>query len=864
MKCLKKIVVLLIIFLSFNIKTVLADEIEYKIIDYSDESLSVLFSSSNYNEAYSFYLNNVGKYQNLCMNEGDETILMEYGTLYISNGIGEVTYHSAIQEKDRVLTNYNDYDLLYIGESSDVIEFAIGGDIGLINKEEVEYCPYNSHSVSYYDCQNDSLVHHVASSTNNYYKYYLALDLFPDYLDKEKKYYSFDNHYFYDDFYSMTDDFYKDIHTNAVNAKSPYYNYYAYLPSRSYTSYSYSELNDFFTTTLGINGRLDSYNDFDRDGANDVVNKSEYFNNIKAFTSAEKIYGVNAFTSLAWSIEESAYGKSLNSYLTSNVFNHEAFEGEEIKNNKYSSINSSIYSHAKNYVSKKYCDEFSSDYVGSYIGSFISGIASSYSNDPLFSEKVVSKAYFLDSSLDFKDRNQYTLGIANKRVTLFYDKDLSTSFDSIGLKEYSLIILDEIGDVYKVQCDYAMNQTGKYNPQKSIAYVKKSLLNKINEGSKKDIKYNEYVLNINDTKEYLYSINEYDIENEFVYKDGTENYVLNENTYELNEKTITSVEFKGLNYPSFNVNGPIIKNGKILITYDDGSQTTKNITSDTIAYANNSDSITTIGLTYKGINNEVKLQGDYDIYNNGDFESFIKYNEDNYSKFGFYDIKQFDSKFVPSEDLNISTFIKENDFNFSVAGAYPSFIYHSTDQLASIINTYYFETKRVPADVSTNNILNKYGLEYIDGLDVEISRCFYEIDLKNPVVMQAYIPHSNNLVYSVFHKNSNGDIIKCPTQFSDNDIRFLANESGTYYVYSYPSASVYSSEDKQLAINSSSNGVDYYAVAREGLIYIVVTACGYALFGLYFKLNGKEKKRWNDFKKSLQQAESVQEEMQSN
>lgn len=874
MKYLKRIVVLIVIFLSFNIKTTLADETEYNIIDYSDDSLTVLYSSKNYNEAYSFYINNVDEYKNLCLNQGENTLLMEYGTIYISNSSGTVTYDSSIQEKEKTLTNYNDYDLLYIGESNDLVEFVIAGDIGTIKKDEVTYYPYNSHTISYYDCINDSLVHHTASSTNNYYKYYLAIDLFPDYLDKEKKYYSFDNHYFYDDFYVMSDDFYKEIHSGAINSDTPYYNYYAYLPSRSYTNYSCNDFNDYLTLTLGINGRLDSYNDFDRDGANDVVNRSEYFDNIKAFTSSEKIYGVNALTSFAWSCEESAYGKSLNAFMFNNVYNHEAFEGEEVKNNKYSSIKSSIYSHVSNYVSKKYCDNFSSEYVGSHIGSFISGISSVYSYDPLFAERVVSKAYSIDSSLGFKDRNQYPLIVANKTVSLYYDKDL-TSYVTIikGLNDYSLIVLDETDDAYKVQFDYAMNQSGEYNPQKSVAYVKKSLVTKINDGLKKDIKYNEYVIDIKDVSEgdskiSLYSIGDYDVENEFLYKDiqgvDTINFVLNEKIYEPNNKTVKSIEAKGFNYPSISINGPLLKNKEILITYDDGSSVIKKVTADNVIYSNNVNNITTIGLTYKGINTEVKLDGDYDINLHDTLATFAKYNESNYSKYDFFDIEQFDSMFAINGDYDISTFIRENDFNFNVAGAYPSFLFHSSDQLASIINTYYFETKRIPLDSSINNVLGKYGLVYCDGLKVDISRCFYKIDLISPVVMQVSVPHSNNLVYSVFHKGSNGDIIKCPTRFSENNIRFIATEGGEYYIYSYPSASVYSVEDRQLLVNSSNNGIDYYSVAKGGIDYIVVSACGYAMFGLYFSLNRKEKKRWKDFKKSLQQAESVQEEMQNN
>ena len=233
MNFIKRIAVILIIFLSFTITVYADDTTTYTVLDHGKDSTKTLFASENYYEAYNFYVSNVANYENLCLTENDETVLMEYGILYINSENNEVTYYSLIDECDKTLTHFNDYELLYLGTSGNNIKFALKGDIGLINEDDVKLYPYTTHIVSYYNNDNGSLNYHVASSTNNYYKNNLKLDVYPDFLDASKKYYSNDGHYFYDDFFLMSDDYSLDVKDNAVNKDNPYYNYYAYLPSRN-------------------------------------------------------------------------------------------------------------------------------------------------------------------------------------------------------------------------------------------------------------------------------------------------------------------------------------------------------------------------------------------------------------------------------------------------------------------------------------------------------------------------------------------------------------------------------------------------------------------------------------------------------
>ena len=161
-------------------------------------------------------------------------------------------------------------------------------------------------------------------------------------------------------------------------------------------------------------------------------------------------------------------------------------------------------------------------------------------------------------------------------------------------------------------------------------------------------------------------------------------------------------------------------------------------------------------------------------------------------------------------------------------------------------------------------VVSPYGLEYVDAFDISISRCFYKIDLVSPIIMQVKLPHSNDqTIYTVYYKEKNGDIIKVPTQFSENYIKFLAIDDGSYYVYKAPTASSYSIEDNRLIVNMDSNGVDYYSVAEEGIRLFVLSALGYLLYAVYVVIKRREERNWKDFRRLLQQAEFVPEEKQN-
>lgn len=861
-KFLRVFVIVGIIVSLINAKTIYADNYIYEVFDL-DGTKESLFKSESFEEAYSFYIQNIDEYKNICLSENDNVLYMEYGTLYINSDDEKVTYYSVIKEKDVEISNFNEYDLLYINEVDGSVKFVIENDIGYIDKSLVTYSPYGTRAISFYDINNGSMYHHISSSINDYYKYNFILDEAPSFMKENVHYFSYDGHFFYDDFFVMSDDYYNGVNDNSINVESPYYNYYAYLPFRSYTNYNSNDFNSFINNTLGISEMLYSYNDFDRDGSNDSINASALYDTGNIFLSCEKIYGVNALNSLALCLLESNYGKSLNAFENNNLYNHKALSDFEESIGKYSSIKSSIYSHVKNFVSRNYCDLFTTYYIGGFIGDFVSGIGSIYSYNPLFSEIYIDKAYFIDKSLGLKDRNEYSLGFTRSSYTLYYDSNTTNLYKTFRNLDFnSFIVLDKTDEYIKVQNDYSMNQTGEYNPIKCVMYIKPKVMDQIIEGKNKEPEYNTYTIEysgIDNKILNLYSKNDFDIINDFEYIDidgyDIESYELVDSTYKPIFKRIKEIKAEGLKYPSIINNKVNVKEGKLHIIYEDNTSSKINLCSENVINVSNDNKSTVLNVMYKGISSQSTLKGNYDINtNSNNIDDFVLYNRNNYSSYSFDDVRNFDNTFTL--DDTISTYVRENDLDFSFEGFNPNFIYYRSNILPTIINTYYFEIERLNENKSLDNIISNFNLSYVDSFSISVYRNFYHIDFISPVLIQVKLSKLDpNGTYVVYHKESDGTYTKLPTQFSNNYVRFLSNDDGVFYVYKYNGVSTYDLEDSMLNNSVLDNGEDYYDIVIDGLTYSLSTIFGYFVIAVYYILRRRDVGTWKDFKNSLQKVE---------
>ena len=142
---------------------------------------------------------------------------------------------------------------------------------------------------------------------------------------------------------------------------------------------------------------------------------------------------------------------------------------------------------------------------------------------------------------------------------------------------------------------------------------------------------------------------------------------------------------------------------------------------------------------------------------------------------------------------------------------------------------------------------------------------YQDIELNGPAIVQLNLKDKkNNQVYTVYHLDDGGDIIKCRTTQSDNYIQFMINESGPYLVLSMPSANEYDIEDNTEDLSYENMGFDNHQTNFELMSLLIITLIGIIGIIVYYITYNKKEKEWKDFKKSLLKEDTAQEEKQKN
>ena len=445
---------------------------------------TILLESEKYDEAYRFYVEHLEDYTNLLLKQNGKILQMEYGIVEFHSDKActiNTVYHSTIRDQEDYLNACYGADAAYLYSSKDgkKVYFKLSGDTGYVDIDDVTLHPYESLKTkpSYYHYENGSLVHNVRTETDSGFIAY-AIELHDKISLPEGDYFSYDGHHFYDDFYLMSDDYRNEAYENAVN-EEPYYNYYQYLPYRSYSVYTTEELNHYFYEILGLDQRLDHYLDWNQDGANDEVNRSQLVGTEGDFITCQYLYGTNGMLLLSSAINESSYGKSLKSYAKNNLYLSAAYDKEEeAEADRYASVSDSIRSFSKYLISGRFADHLRKDYSGTYLGNKLGGINVNYSLDPYYGEKIAATYDKLDQAFGNRDRNRYALGLIIDAPKANFYSDAQLNVLKYRLKEVhesSFIILEETEESYKIRIDSSYSFEYLYDPGKSVAYVAKDL-----------------------------------------------------------------------------------------------------------------------------------------------------------------------------------------------------------------------------------------------------------------------------------------------------------------------------------------------------------------------------------------------------
>ena len=379
-------------------------------------------------------------------------------------------------------------DAAYLGTTGNYYIFMMSGVIGKVKSSDVTLVALsNVKSYSYYYVSGEKLYHRITGNlSQSKYVSNLRYGKAPSYLSQGTNYFSYDGHYFYTNYTTMISDYTSDSRAHSVNSNNPYFNYYQYLPLRSTTSYSASDLNS------TINGKISSTSKL-KDLGNDFVNN-------------QNTYGVNALLMASIAINESGWGDSSIAKNKNNLFGLNAVDASPSQSaNYYSSVSACIKDFAETYMSKKYLNPNGSNYRGAYLGNKASGINVQYASDPYWGEKAANYAYYLGEKLSSKDEYRYTIGIKDpiscmkttptNNLNIRNRNSTSSSRLYYAANLYGVAFLLKDGNTstngfYRIQSDPVLKSgrtgintsTGKYDFANMYAYVSTSYVTIINSG----------------------------------------------------------------------------------------------------------------------------------------------------------------------------------------------------------------------------------------------------------------------------------------------------------------------------------------------------------------------------------------------
>ena len=397
----------------------------------------------------------------------DDEKTVTYGVVNfkVKSSASEITtYTNCENGQQGYINGYSMSDGAFLGYENGKVKFKAAGVTGLVNPSEVGIIDYdNAKTVSSYKTSNGGLYHYVANIITNSDSYYSVnyIGNIPSYLSNNTTYYSYDGHYFYASYNRMIDDYKNGVYSNSVNSNNPYYNYFQYLPARSKTSLTASQL-DQYTIQMVSSGKL--------------------LNAGSSLISNQNTYGVNALIMYANAALESGWGQSQIAINKNNLFGHGAVDSNPYYGaNGYASVDDCVKYHAKMFISEGYCDpkDYSGRYYGSHLGDKESGINVKYASDPYWGEKIAHICWSVQNGLGVNEVNKYTLGIANSNVAFYTNPDSNLLFNSGNFSSYPIILLSKSNGYYKVQSDPTLNENrtsitqdkGEYNFDQYYAYI---------------------------------------------------------------------------------------------------------------------------------------------------------------------------------------------------------------------------------------------------------------------------------------------------------------------------------------------------------------------------------------------------------
>ena len=430
---------------------------------------------------YFFAKNKMNKQESdtICvLNEENEIVGMKYGVIdFKTKDSSENTTYTTEDGDEGYLNGSYGVDAVYLttNNKGNKIEFMMSGVKGWVNIEDVELHTLEANkSVSYYSVSDSSLIHTLCTDMDEESSYAIAIGFAPDFMEENVVYYSYDGNYFYTDYKVMNKDMQEGSYANALNSDA-YYNFYQYVPHRTYSNITSDIMNQYLFNIKGITD-VASYYPCE-------ANQSVLYNLGSHFLDTQEEYGVNAAMMFALAMNESGYGQSQYAIQNHNIFGHAVYDSSPDDANSYRTLADCIVQHAYYFIQQGYANPDDERYNGSWFGNKASGINVNYASDPYWGEKAASFYYQLDSMIDYADYNSITLKTftASEKVTVYGNSKGRSSLYSYEKGDIVSFVVKEKGDMYTIASETPV-ENKKVNleinyTEDCLAYVKKDEIN---------------------------------------------------------------------------------------------------------------------------------------------------------------------------------------------------------------------------------------------------------------------------------------------------------------------------------------------------------------------------------------------------
>ncbi len=866
---------------ALGFEDIIYDE-NYALVSVDSDGITTITQADDFNSALTLFEQEKDHYDNLGITKDGIFYKVEHGIVALHKSDAcdvNVEFVNKIDGSSNYVNGCYGNDGAYLTTRDDMkVEFKISGVVGVADFADVTIIPLeflNDTSLSIYKNIDGNLYHQIKNDVaNDYYSNLINLGPSPAYLVQDVSYYSYDGHYFYEDIKTLLDDYKNDSYANSINVSEPYYNYYQFVSHRTLTNITQQQMEKYLHESLLIDDVIYSYEDMDKDSADDSLTRSQFYGSEFAFYQYQYQYGANAAMMIALAMNESAYGRSSLAFTRNNLFGHAAYDSDVERNaSRYLSVPSSIYSHAKYYISGTYCYPSKFQYHGGFFGNKASGMNVSYASDPYWGEKAAQYYYKLDEALGFKDKDAYTLGINldSDPIDVYQFSDLNSQilYQSNANEDYAFVILEAFDanghSWYKIQSDASLDQDSTvellydYDFANHVGYILQDSIELVLAGNNEPQTYVNVSFDANggtfkDGSSYISynmpqgipSIEEPTKDHGlFIGWDQQLSSITEDTVYVAQYKEVASIEMLALPKQAYEVNERIdLTDGTLKVNFSDGSNeevqlTTAMVSGYDLSSASDQEVLVTYGgttVTYPisvsqeldDLRKEITAQIDViltldpNALTDEDKTRILdlkqQINDGIQPYLSFEKLRALDKLMYAAIDGMIQYRVSSD---ISVSGL--SLVIPLKDSLSKDwLKDFYSLTKTGGAHQDIlKQVAEANGYTIHEAFGIDIRNRLEKIEVDEPMIISIPKPegHGANEMFKVL-SYQDGEVRECYTTQTDNYVQFMSDGNADYLLVSKTSANDYAQADIQETINQENSETD------------ILTIIGFAAFGI--------------------------------